>query len=172
MALDLIIEQENNMKRRFFWIVLVALLVMVPSMALAANPHFVKTSGSVNNEGALVVSFKEAGLGGGQTIAYEVVANATAVWGCVNKGGNHPKASNKETVGSLLNGTGSFTAGKNGQITGSITVGPVPVPADFSCPGQMKIVLVSVAYTGIVLTDTNTPVSVNIPDASQVLYQY
>ena len=159
------------MKIRSFTLVLVILLLAVPSVALAANAHFVSATGAVNTSGALVVNFKEAGLGGGQTIHYTLDASATAVWGCINKGGNHPQASNKETVAGPVLGTGSFTAAKNGNIAASITAGPLPMPPGFSCSGKMVIALVSVSYSNIVLTDTITPVSVSIPSVSRVFYQ-
>ena len=158
------------MKIRLIVFVALALLLGVTPV-LAASPHFVSASGSVDGAGALVVSFKEAGLGAGQTIHYTVDANATAVWGCVNKGGNHPQASNKETVAGPVLGTGNFTAAKNGNITGSIKAGPLPMPAGFSCSGKMVIVLVSVRYSGIVLTDTVTPVTVGVPNVSRAFFQ-
>ena len=45
------------------------------------------------------------------------------------------------------------------------------MPAGFSCSGKMVIVLVSVSYSGIVLTDTVTPVTVGVPNVSRVFFQ-
>ena len=68
---------------------------------------------------------------------------------------------------------GAFDSGKNGQITASLTAGPLPMPVGFSCPTKnMRIALVSISYTNIVLTDTTTPVDAPaIPDQTAVYYQ-
>jgi hypothetical protein len=118
--------------------------------ALADSPHFLKASASIDSSGNLVCTFKEAGLG--STVATEAVtcsADATAVYACINGGGNHPKATNKETVSGPVSGGGIFPV-RNGQTTGSITVAP-PGPGDFSCPNGQTLVLASISYTNIVL---------------------
>jgi hypothetical protein len=118
--------------------------------ALADSPHFIKASASVDNSGNLVCSFKEAGLG--NTVPTEAVtcsADASAVYACINGGGNHPKAANKETVSGPVSGGGVFPV-RNGSTTGSITVAP-PSQGDFSCPNGQKLVLAEVSYTNIVL---------------------
>jgi hypothetical protein len=43
------------------------------------------------------VSWHEAGLGDNQNIDYRASADVSAVYTCLNGGGNHPKAANKET---------------------------------------------------------------------------
>jgi hypothetical protein len=65
-------------------------------------------------------------------------------------GGNHPKAANKETVSGPLNAGGPFAV-RNGQTTGSITVGPLGA-GDFSCPNGQTLVLASVSYSNITLS--------------------
>ena len=118
--------------------------------ALADSPHFLKASASIDSSGNLVCTFKEAGLG--TTVATEAVtcsADATAVYACINGGGNHPKATNKETVSGPVSGGGIFPV-RNGQTTGSITVAP-PGPGSFSCPNGQTLVLASISYTNIVL---------------------
>src|SRR5438034_9622114 len=118
--------------------------------ALADNPHFLSASASIDNSGNLVCTFKEAGLG--NTVTTEHVscsADATAVYACINGGGNHPKATNKETVSGPVSGGGDFPV-RNGSTTGSITVAP-PGPGSFSCPNGQSLVLASVSYTNIVL---------------------
>jgi len=117
----------------------------------ADSPHFISASDSVNSSGALVASFKEAGLG--TTVSTETItltASGTATYACINGGGNHPKASNKETVSGPVSGTGSFPV-RNGQTTGSLTAGP-PGPGSFSCPSGQSLVLAFVSYTNVVLT--------------------
>src|ERR1044072_6747693 len=86
-------------------------------VALADSPHFVRASASLNNFGQLVVSWKEAGLGGCQTISYAAGANPSqAIYACINNGGKHPSASNKESLNGPVTASGDFTAAKNGSI--------------------------------------------------------
>jgi hypothetical protein len=100
-----------------------------------------------------VCTFKEAGLGnlGFSSIKETCSATASAVYECVNNGGNHPQAANKETVTSPVTGSGLFPI-SNGQTTGSITVA-APGPGSFSCPGGQTLVLASVTYTNVMICD-------------------
>jgi hypothetical protein len=139
------------MKRTIFVSLLVLTFLAVP-VAMAANPHFVNASASLDNAGNLVVSWKEAGLGDNQLIDYTASANATAVYACINGGGKHPQASNKEEVAAPVSESGTFNSGKNGQITASLTVSP-PGPGTFSCPNGQRLVLASVTYSNVMITD-------------------
>jgi hypothetical protein len=118
--------------------------------ALGDSPHFLKASASINGSGALVCSFKEAGLGTISATNVTCSADASAVYACINGGGNHPKAANKETVSGPLTGGGPFPV-RNGQTTGDITLGPLG-PGDFSCPSGQNLVLASVSYSNITLS--------------------
>ena len=121
------------------------------STAYADSPHFLKATASVDSSGNLLCAFKEAGLGTTvSTTNITCSANATAVYACINGGGNHPKASNKETVNGPVSGGGSFPV-RNGQTTGSISVAP-PGAGDFSCPNGQDLVLASVCYADVTLT--------------------
>src|SRR5215207_4000618 len=120
-------------------------LAAVP--ALAQNEHFVRASGSLNNDGSLTVSFKEAGLGTNQLIDYTLTADATATYVCVNRGGANPSAQNKTTVSGPVIATGTFSSGKNGQVTAFLTA--QPPPSDISCPPGQSLELASVSYTNI-----------------------
>jgi hypothetical protein len=127
-----------------------ALAALAAPAALADSPHFIKASASLDQSGNLVCTFKEAGLGTtASTEAVTCSADASATYACINGGGNHPKATNKETVNGPVSGGGSFPV-RNGSTTGSITVGP-PGPGSFSCPSGQTLVLASVSYTNIVL---------------------
>src|SRR5215217_1880485 len=137
-------------------------LAAVP--ALAQNEHFVRASGSLNNDGSLTVSFKEAGLGTNQLIDYTLTADATATYVCVNRGGANPSAQNKTTVAGPVSASGAFNSGKNGQVTASLTVSPPP--SDISCPPGQSLELASVSYTDIVLTDTTNGISISVPDVN------
>jgi hypothetical protein len=131
--------------------------------------HFVSATGTVNSAGALVVDFKEAGLASGSVETITVDATGTAVYACINGGGNHPKATNKETVSSALSASGTFTAQKNGNIVGELTINP-PSPGTFSCPPGQTMVLASVAYTGISVTDTTSGAFAAVPNTSRTFF--
>jgi len=70
-------------------------------MASTSGAHFFSASGSVLDNGDLAISFDEAGLGN-ENVNYTVTANAQAFYGCINGGGNHPQATNKEAVNATV----------------------------------------------------------------------
>jgi hypothetical protein len=148
-------------------LVVIAASIGLATSALAAAPKFFSTSTSVNGSGALVASFDERGLGNGN-IDYTLTADATAVYACINGGGNHPQAANKETVNGQVATGGSFES-KNGRVQASLTTGPLSAGA-FSCPNGQRLVLASVSYTNIVLTDTTNDVSTSLADASRTFF--
>jgi hypothetical protein len=114
-----------------------------------------------NANGTLTVDFKEAGLGTNQNITYVASADATATWVCVNKGGANPSAQNKTTVAGPVTASGTFSSGKNGQVTASLTVSPPP--SDISCPHGQSLELASVSYTNVAITDVTNGVTEPIP---------
>lgn len=131
-----------------------ATVVMTATAALADSPHFLFADNSISSStGALNTSFKDAGLGTGTTSIQITltVDNATAVYQCFNNGGNHPKAGNKETLSTSLSTTGDFPV-RNGQTTGSLTVGP-PSQGDFACPSGQSLFLQEVTYSGTNVSD-------------------
>lgn len=138
-----------------------AVLSITALPSLAANPHFVSASASLSGKN-LVVSFKEAGLGDNQLISYLATANATAQYACFNGGGKHPQATNKEQVSGPVSAGGTFSSGKNGQISESLTIAP-PGPGSFSCPNGQRLVLTYVAYTNVQIADTTNNVVRQIP---------
>jgi hypothetical protein len=129
--------------------------------ALAVSPHFISASATLNANGTLTASFKEAGLGTNQLISYELTADATATYVCVNKGGANPSAQNKTTVAGPVSATGTFSSGKNGNVSASLTVSPPP--SDISCPKGQTLQLASVSYTNVAITDTTNDVTEPIP---------
>ena len=130
--------------------------------ALATSPHFVSASASTDGSGNLVVSWKEAGLGNNQNINYTASADASALYGCINKGQNHPQARNKEAASGPVSASGTFNSGRNGQITASLTVAPPLTQPALTCPDDMSVALLQVTYTNVSITDTTTPVSQSI----------
>ena len=131
-----------------------------------AGPHFLATPvASITSTGALQVCFDEAGLGN-TDINYQLTADETAEFGCFNNGGNHPKASNKETVSATISTAATFQP-KNGRVQACVT-GQPPSPGAFSCPpGQVRL-LISVTDTNIVLNDTTNVVVASVPSVSQI----
>jgi hypothetical protein len=148
-----------SMQRRILFIfalpMMLAAFVMAAPAALAVSPHFVNASAEVSGAN-LVVSFKEAGLGTNQLISYTANADATATYVCVNKGGANPSASNKTTVSGPVSATGTFSSGKNGNVTASLTLSPPPPPSTFSCPPGQRQATAEVTYTNVSVTDTTT----------------
>jgi hypothetical protein len=135
--------------------------------AVAAAPKFHAATSSVNGDGALVVSFDERGLGN-DNVDYTLTADATALYACINGGGQHPQAANKEAFEGQVSGGGSFEP-KNGRVVASLTAGPLLAP-QFTCPSGQRRVLAAVTYTSIVLTDTTNGVSTSVPDASRTFF--
>ena len=153
--------------RRAVSILSICLLIFATTPGFATSgAHFMSSSASVNGSGALVVSWDEAGLGNGN-INYTLTADATATYACNNGGGNHPKATNKETSAAQVSTGGSFQS-KNGRVQASLTTGPLSA-GSFACPSGQTLVLASVSYTNIVLTDTTNSVSSSLGDTSSCL---
>src|SRR6266542_4286720 len=124
--------------------------------------HFFSATSSIDNNGALVVNFDEAGVGQ-QLVNYTLNADSTVIYACINGGGNHPKASNKETVSGAVSGQ-TTARPKNGRVVSSLSAGPLSA-GSFSCPSGQTLVLAKVTYSGITLTDTTNGVSTAVtPD--------
>jgi hypothetical protein len=137
------------------------------AFAATSGAHFMSATDSVNSSGALVVNFDEAGLGNAN-IDYTLTSDATATYACINGGGNHPKAANKETFSADLSTGGTFQS-KNGRVKASLSVGPISA-GSFTCPSGQRLVLASVSYSNIVLTDTTNNVSTTLPDISMIFF--
>ena len=136
-----------------------ALVVMlaVTAPAQAQSPHFIFARGDLSGTN-LIIDFKEAGLGTNQTITYVATADSTATYVCVNRGGANPSAQNKTTVSGPVSATGTFSSGKNGQVTASLTLMP-PGPGSFSCPSGQSLNIAQVTYTNVFVTDTTNNIT-------------
>jgi hypothetical protein len=138
---------------------LVAAVALPTAAAVAASPHFMKTSASgPNAAGDLAVSFKIAGLGDNVTITVTATADGTATYACRNNGGNFPSDPKKQTVSGPVSASGDFTSGKNGSVNGTLTLHPPASTLD--CPNGQHEVLAAVSYTNLRLSapgaDTET----------------
>jgi hypothetical protein len=149
-----------------------------PEFSPGTGAHFSDLGASIDltgtDAGNLLVSFRESGLGNSPThtcptdptkqcISVSVTAQATAEYACLNGGGNHPKAANKETVNGPVGGTGDFPVGHNGSASGTISVAP-PGPGSFSCPPGQTFVLASVTYGTILISDDSNTNTAGVQD--------
>jgi hypothetical protein len=125
---------------------LAAVAIAVP-VAWAGSPHFVDSTVTATRSGdSLIVSGKEAGLGDEAQV--HIVVTATAL--CINGGGNHPQATNKESVSNQ----GDFPV-QNGKADFSLTLTATFQP---SCSPPM-----TVEYTDVTVTDTTNNISTSLP---------
>lgn len=128
------------MKARHVKAIIVGLilgLMMVGGSAFAGNPHFVRVD--VEREGdVLILDGKEAGLGNEDQVEIQFSALAE----CVNRGGNKPKADNKDEVS--VTGTFPVQNGKANfhlELDGAAQISP-------SCSPPMTI-----EYSDIIVRD-------------------
>jgi len=136
--------------------------------ASTSGAHFMPgTSASVNDAGTLVVAIDEAGVGN-ENVTYTLTASAQAAYACINGGSNHPKAANKETVAGQVSTGGTFSP-TNGRISASLATGPLSA-GGFACPSGQTLVLASVSYSDIVLTDTTNDVIDNLGSVSRTFF--
>jgi hypothetical protein len=136
------------MKRLFavLFVTLLGLIAVAPA-AVAGSPHFVNSAFTISRDGdTLTVSGKEAGLGDEAQV--HIVVSATAL--CINGGGNHPKAVNKEDVAA----EGDFPV-QNGKANFSLDVTATFQP---SCSPPM-----TVRFTNVKVTDTTNGLEKSFP---------
>src|SRR6266536_4402537 len=141
----------------------------VLALPQTSGAHFFTATSSVLGTGALQVCFDEAGVGNGGpdgNVDYTLTADVSALFGCINGGSNHPKASNKESFQSVTTAGGSFQP-ENGRVKACITT-EVPTESSFTCPPGQEVELLTVSYTNVVLTDTTNSVSTSAPNAAGV----
>lgn len=145
-------------------LIVLSALVLTAGTVFGVAAKFHSVSSSVADDGALVVSFDERGLGEGD-IDYTLNADATAVWACINGGGKNPSAANKQSVEGDVSAGGSFEA-KNGRVTADLAAGPLG-PGTFACPNGQRLRLAAVTYTNIVLCDVTNGSCTSAPSVSR-----
>src|SRR5947207_3588273 len=138
--------------------------IAAPS-AFAGNAHFIKNASSASLSGSnLVCQFKEAGLASGSVETVSCNATESVTYECVNGGGKNPSASNKHTFATTASKSGQFTADKNGNIVGSLTLSPASAASlGFSCPPGQTVTFVSVTYSNVTITDSTSGASISVP---------
>jgi hypothetical protein len=124
-----------------------AITALAVPVALAGSPHFVSnTVTATRTDNSLTVSGKEAGLGDEAQVHIEVSATAL----CINPGGNHPKAVNKQSVS-----VGDNFPVQNGKAEFSLTLTATFQP---ECSPPM-----TVRFTNVTVTDTTNDISKSLP---------
>ena len=121
-------------------------LGLMAQTAVAGSPHFVGQISITRTDNSLTISGKEAGLGNETQVHIVVTADAQ----CINPGGNHPKAGNKES----FSAEGDFPV-QNGKAEFSLTLTATFQP---DCTPPMSVV-----FTNVVVSDTEHGLSETFP---------
>lgn len=139
-------------------------LAATPALA-SGSPHFIKNLTKVTDADltSVTVAFKEAGLESGAVETITVTAHLDATYQCVNRGGHNPDDPKKTVISGDYSKSGEFTAAKNGNVTGSLTV-TAPAPRTvLDCPsGQIPVHTVS-TWSDISVTDEDTQATITVP---------
>ena len=123
------------------------------SAAIEPPPHI---------HGGLLVEFSEVGVGGYALATYNVSADCTATYGCLNKSGKLPAAPSKRTVVGPVTTTISITADETGRVVGAVAMAPAG-PGDFTCKSGDAPELLEVSYTNVWIREPAHGAEVNIP---------
>ncbi|WP_022890924.1 hypothetical protein [Agromyces italicus] len=131
-----------------------------PAMA-GGSPHFIKSATSASADGVnVVVQFKEAGLSSGSVETVQATAHLDATYQCINNGGNNPSDPKKTTVSADVSESGAFTAGKNGNLVGMLSLSP-PAAADvLDCPNGQTSTLTAVTWSNVRVDDLTSGASI------------
>jgi hypothetical protein len=132
------------------------------SLILSLRPA--KTFGATLQGADLNCFFKEAGLESGAIENITCSATEAITYKCVNNRGKNPSASNKRTFQTTGSASGNFQADRNGNVVGSVTITHASAASlGFSCPSGQTVTLVSVVYSGVMITDNTSGASISIP---------
>jgi hypothetical protein len=151
--------------KRFLVALTAAAALMVPFALAGGNAHFIKSQTSASLSGSsLVCSFKEAGLSSGSVETITCNASESVTYECVNGGGKNPSASNKQTTQTTGSASGEFPADQNGNVSGTLTINPASASSvGFSCPNGQTVTFVSVTYSNVSITDTDSGANISLP---------
>ena len=136
----------SNRRNIGIFLTLLIALVLAVQPALAGSPHFVGQISIQSDGTTLTVSGKEAGLGNETQVHIQVTADAQ----CINPGGNHPKAGNKES----FSAEGDFPV-QNGKANFELTL---TAAFDPDCSPPMSVV-----WSNVVVSDTEHGISATFP---------
>jgi hypothetical protein len=142
----------------------VALVLVGAGPAIAGSPHFIKNATTASLDGVnLVVDFKEAGLESGSVETITATAHLDALYQCVNNGGKVPSDPKKTTISSDVSQSDEFTAGKNGNVSDSLTLSPPSAASVLDCPNGQRATLVSGTWSDVSIEDETSGAFLAIP---------
>jgi len=141
-----------------------ASVVLAGGPAFAGNGHFIASATSASSSGdTLTVKFKEAGLESGAVETIQVSAHLDQTVECINGGGHNPADPKKTTVSSDVSNSDTFTAGKNGNLVGSVSVSAPSAASVLSCPGGQKATTTVLVWTDVSIDDLTSGAHLDIP---------
>jgi hypothetical protein len=146
--------------RRFTLLAAILALGLSAQAAMAASPHFLRASARLAGDN-LEVSFKEAGLGKNQLISYTASADFSRTDSCVNNGKKVPSDPKKTDISEFVDEEGTFSSGKNGSITGTLTLEAPGTTLE--CPPGQRATLISLTYSNVSISDTTNGETESIP---------
>jgi hypothetical protein len=133
----------------------VASLMATIAWAQRSGAHFLlkSTSGAIQSNGNLIVSWQEGGLGTAD-VTYILKANCIATYFCRTKSGKITNANNKHTVNGPFSTNGTFSP-MNGKVTASLILvaPPAPVSEPPTCGSGQSLDLQSITWSSVELTD-------------------
>lgn len=131
-----------------------ASVLLAAGPAVAGNAHFIASHTSASASGlSLVVKFKEAGLESGSVETVQVSAHLDATYQCVNKGNHNPDDPKKTVLSADVAESGQFTAGKNGNLVGSLSLSAPAAASVLDCPKGQTATLTVVSWSDISIDD-------------------
>lgn len=131
-----------------------AALLFTSTAAQAGNAHFIASQTSASQSGTtLTVKFKEAGLESGSQETVQVSAHFDGTYSCVNGGNKVPSDPKKTTVSGDFQQSDTFTVGKNGNLTGTISLSGPAAATVLDCPPGQKAALVAAVWSSITIDD-------------------
>lgn len=131
---------------------------------MAGNAHFIGNATTASASGtSLVVQFKEAGLESGSSETITASAHLEATYSCVNGGKKVPSDPKKTTISTDVSESGEFTAGKNGNVTGSLTLSAPAASTVLDCPPGQTATLMSGTWSNVSITDHDSGAFLAIP---------
>jgi hypothetical protein len=134
------------------------LLERLDARVLFANVHFVGAASSVDSStGALVVVFKEAGLGTDEAVDMSLTGTANATYQWINRVGR--RVGTPYIVNEPFSVSGTFFSDTNGLIEATLTA-DAPSAEEFLSTRHAAnwTPLLQVSYSDVVVTDTTNGV--------------
>jgi len=108
------------------------------------------------------VKFKEAGLESGATETIRITADLSAEYSCVNGGKKVPSDPKKTTVSGEFTAEDDFTALKNGNVTGSLSLFAPSATDVLDCPPGQRATLISAVWSNVSIDDLDSGAHLDI----------